>query len=278
MKEIADCIRTLRLKRQLTQAQLASALGVQYQTVSKWENNISTPDIPMLPVIADFFGISLDELFGRRRNGCATSISDSDAAFLLQTYSQMYAPEAGPWNLSAENKYLEYKFRAFFETHFVIPQGAKVCNIGIGAGEWDTYLSYQLAGGSLTSIDMAPICCRQLQQRLICEGNPNDVTVICGDAMALNLEKQFDIVTMVGSTTLESGDGLALLEKAISFVKDGGALYYQSLDEKEDCNRILQTAFRNGMSLAAFEEDNTYGIPARYYKFEGCRGFRNHGM
>ena len=104
------------------------------------------------------------------------------------------------------------------------------------------------------------------------------MTVICGDAMALNLEKQFDIVTMVGSTTLESGDGLALLEKAISFVKDGGALYYQSLDEKEDCNRILQTAFRNGMSLAAFEEDNTYGIPARYYKFEGCRGVRNHGM
>lgn len=115
MKEIADCIRTLRLKRQLTQAQLASALGVQYQTVSKWENNISTPDIPLLPVIADFFGISLDELFGRRRNGCATSISDSDAAFLLQTYSQMYAPEAGPWNLSAENKYLEYKFRAFLK-------------------------------------------------------------------------------------------------------------------------------------------------------------------
>ena len=67
-------------------------------------------------------------------------MSDDDINFLLQTYSQMYAPEAGPWNLSTENKYLEYRFRAFLENNYPISNCAKICNIGIGAGEWDTYL------------------------------------------------------------------------------------------------------------------------------------------
>ena len=268
MKEIATCIRTLRLDRQLTQAQLANELGVQYQTVSKWETGVSVPDTTMLPSIADALGVTIDELFGRKKNGCANSIPESNTAFLLQTYSQMYAPEAGPWNLSVKNKYLEYRFRDFFETHFTVPEDSQICNIGIGAGEWDTYLSYKIPKGSLTSIDMEDVCCRQLEQRLICEGNPNKITVIYADAMTLDFKEQFDIVTMVGSTAIESGDGLALLAKAISFVKVGGAIYYQSLDDKEDCNTVMLTAFQNEMSLAAFVEDNGYGFRCHYYKFE----------
>lgn len=268
MKEIASSIRALRLDRQLTQAQLALALGVQYQTVSKWENAVSAPPTAMLPLIADALGVTIDELFGRKRTGCATSIPDSNTAFLLQTYSQMYAPEAGPWNLSLENKYLEYRFRDFFETHFAVPKDANVCNIGIGAGEWDTYLSYKLPKGTLTSIDLNEVCCRQLEQRLICEGNPNRVITVCADAMTLDFAGRFDIVTMVGSTARESGDAPALLATAMRFVKDGGALYYQSLDGKEDCNAVIRTAFQNGMSLEAFAEDPAYGFCCHYYKFK----------
>lgn len=268
MKALSHNIRAFRLKRQMTQAQLASELGVQYQTVSKWETETSIPDTIMLPAIADALGVSIDELFGRKKSGCANSIPDSHTAFLLQIYSQMYAPEAGPWNLSVENKYLEYKFRDFFEKHFAIPKNAHICNIGIGAGEWDIYLSYKLSEGSLTSIDMLEVCCRQLEERLICEGNPTKVTVICSDAMTLNFKEQFDVLTMVGSTAIESGKGMALLKKASTFIKDGGAIYYQSLDDKEDCNIVIQTAFQCGMSLAAFAEDNAYGFRCHYYKFD----------
>ena len=250
----------------MTQAQLAAKLGVQYQTVSKWETETSVPDTVMLPRIADALGVRIDELFGRK-TGCTNAIPDDSREFLLQTYSQMYAPEAGPWNLSVENKYLEYRFRDFFETHFAVPEDCQICNIGIGAGEWDTYLSYKLPMGALTSIDRLEICCRQLEQRLLCEGNPNSVTVLCADAMTVNMDARFDIVTMVGSTATESGDGLALLAKAMGFVKDGGAIYYQTLDDKEDCNAVMQTAFQNGMALAAFLEDIAYGIRGCYYKF-----------
>lgn len=268
MKELANRIRTLRLGRQMTQAQLASVLGVQYQTVSKWETETSVPDTAMLPLIADALDVTIDELFGRRKTGCAGSIPESRSAFLLQTYSQMYAPEAGPWNLSVENKYLEYRFRDFFEKHFDVPKNAQICNIGIGAGEWDTYLSYKLPEGVLTSIDVIGVCCRQLEERLICEGNPNRVNVICADAMTLDLTEEFDILTMVGSTAIESGDGMALLAKASGFVKYGGAIYYQSLDGKEDPNEVIRNAFQCGLSLAAFFEDDAYGFRACYYKFE----------
>ena len=268
MKELANNIRAFRLERQMTQSQLANKLGVQYQAVSKWETETSVPDTWMLPKLADALDVTIDELFGRKNTGCASSIPESRSAFLLQTYSQMYAPDAGPWNLSVENKYLEYRFREFFENHFVVSKNAQVCNIGIGAGEWDTYLAYKLPEGALTSIDMIEVCCLQLKERLICEGNPNEVTAVCADAMTLDYKEQFDILTMVGTTAVESGNGIALLAKASGFVKYGGAIYYQSLDDKEDPSAVIQTAFRCGLSLAAFAEDHAYGLCCHYYKFD----------
>ena len=47
----------------LTQELLADRLGVTAQAVSKWERQISCPDIALLPVMADVFGVSIDELF-----------------------------------------------------------------------------------------------------------------------------------------------------------------------------------------------------------------------
>lgn len=51
----------------LTQEGLAQKLGVSNQAVSKWEADQCCPDIMLLPLLADTFGISIDELFGRER-------------------------------------------------------------------------------------------------------------------------------------------------------------------------------------------------------------------
>lgn len=61
--KISDKIRQLRNKASMTQEQLAERLGISAQSVSKWENEISMPDITLLPDIAEIFGISIDELF-----------------------------------------------------------------------------------------------------------------------------------------------------------------------------------------------------------------------
>lgn len=60
---IGTKIKELRCSRRLTQEELGDALGVSFQAVSKWENNIALPDISLIPTIANFFAVSIDELF-----------------------------------------------------------------------------------------------------------------------------------------------------------------------------------------------------------------------
>lgn len=60
---IGNKIKTLRKQRGITQEQLAESIGISFQAVSKWENNIALPDITLAPKIASYFGISMDELF-----------------------------------------------------------------------------------------------------------------------------------------------------------------------------------------------------------------------
>lgn len=48
----------------LTQDELAQKMGVSSQAVSKWEQQLSCPDIMLLPALAEVFHISIDELFG----------------------------------------------------------------------------------------------------------------------------------------------------------------------------------------------------------------------
>ena len=62
---ISEIIAKYRKKLGLTQEGLASQLGVTNQAVSKWESGQSCPDIALLPLLADLFGITMDELFGR---------------------------------------------------------------------------------------------------------------------------------------------------------------------------------------------------------------------
>lgn len=59
-------IKMLRKNKGMTQEQLSEVLSVSPQSVSKWENNLSTPDVELLPIIARYFGITMDELFNYR--------------------------------------------------------------------------------------------------------------------------------------------------------------------------------------------------------------------
>lgn len=62
MKSLGSQISDLRKSRKMTQDELAIKMNVSSQAVSKWENNLSIPDLPILIELADFFHISLDEL------------------------------------------------------------------------------------------------------------------------------------------------------------------------------------------------------------------------
>ena len=68
-------IARLRLARTATQERLAKELNVSPQAVSKWENDINYPDISLLPDLARFLGVSVDELL----SGASASAQESAA-------------------------------------------------------------------------------------------------------------------------------------------------------------------------------------------------------
>lgn len=69
-------IARLRLARTATQERLAKELNVSPQAVSKWENDINYPDISLLPDLARFLGVSVDELL----SGASASAQETAAA------------------------------------------------------------------------------------------------------------------------------------------------------------------------------------------------------
>lgn len=67
VQSLGKRISEFRKKKGITQDQLAEEMGVSSQAVSKWENDISCPDIGLLPQLSDYFGVTLDELMRGER-------------------------------------------------------------------------------------------------------------------------------------------------------------------------------------------------------------------
>ena len=61
---IGNTLKKLRLTKGLTQEDVATQLGISPQSISKWERGDGYPDITMLPALANYFRITVDELIG----------------------------------------------------------------------------------------------------------------------------------------------------------------------------------------------------------------------
>ncbi len=68
-------IRELREEKHLTQIEMALNLGVSRQVYANWENEINQPELKMIIILADFFGVTTDYLLGRTDDlGAVTSV------------------------------------------------------------------------------------------------------------------------------------------------------------------------------------------------------------
>lgn len=69
-------IKRLRKSKGITQEVLAEYLGISFQAVSKWERNEGYPDITLIPLIAEYFKVSTDELLGFSLTDIASDIEN----------------------------------------------------------------------------------------------------------------------------------------------------------------------------------------------------------
>lgn len=72
-------IASLRKKNGMTQLELAEKMGVTDKAVSKWERDLSCPDVNTLPKLAELFGVSMDELMQLKQG----SSKDDEAGHIV---------------------------------------------------------------------------------------------------------------------------------------------------------------------------------------------------
>ena len=68
MKQFSNILRQLRISDNLTQKQLADALGLAFSTISMYERGEREPDFETMEAIADYFNVTMDYLHGKTNN------------------------------------------------------------------------------------------------------------------------------------------------------------------------------------------------------------------
>ncbi|PPK80043.1 helix-turn-helix protein [Lacrimispora xylanisolvens] len=207
-------IAELRKNKGVSQQELATVMGVAHQTVSKWETNVTFPDITLLPQLANYFDVSVDELLG-----------------LKPLPSRTYIPcEVGTKNYWSERlKYLKNTrnflwnkdyLQFLIEKVWKINAPIDILDCGCGYGFLGTMLMPLMPKGSTyTGIDHS--------ENLINEGrgilNTDEYAVqfVCEDVLTYESGIKYDFV--ISQAVLRHIDNSTLfLNKMISFTKVGG--------------------------------------------------------
>ncbi len=101
-KTLGSFLAVLRKAKGMTQKELAERVGVSDKTVSHWERDESAPDISVLPVLADIFGVTVDELLRGEKapadakpSGALSQKSEKQLRYLMEKNFHKY--EIGFW-------------------------------------------------------------------------------------------------------------------------------------------------------------------------------------
>ncbi|MDY4034925.1 helix-turn-helix domain-containing protein [Streptococcus dysgalactiae] len=90
MTKVAEQLKQLRVKHQLSQDALAEQLFISRQAISKWENGDITPDLDNLVRLTEIFDVSLDELVLAKPNEAKVERIYENKPLDLQKYNKLY--------------------------------------------------------------------------------------------------------------------------------------------------------------------------------------------
>ncbi|MBQ8638490.1 MAG: methyltransferase domain-containing protein [Lachnospiraceae bacterium] len=217
----------LRKKNNLTQQELGEALGVSYQTISKWENGVVSPDITMLPRISTWFGVSVDALLGlvpldetyQPANSGTAEYWSNRIDYLKRTRKIM-------WN----EDYMEFLVRSVWK----LEKPVTILDCGCGYGSLGLMLLPILPKGSrYVGIDFNENMIAEAKR--IYGGLAYDAEFILADIASWRPRETYDMV--VSQAVLRHvNDGKFFLDRMIGFVGEGGLVVSM------ECNREFEAA------------------------------------
>lgn len=217
----------LRKAKHITQGELAEIVGTSFQTISKWENGITMPDITVLPVLAAFFEVSIDELLGiKPLKGDVYFSEETDSEkFWDNHFEYIMRSRNESWN----NDYLGFLIREVWK----IDNPVNVLDCGCGYAHFAPMLmKYLPEGSSYTGIDFSSSLTEQAE-KLLEKYNING-KIIKGDFLESNFRDKFDIV-MCQSVLRHIGDSKAFISKMIDAAVDGGLVICIDTNREIEC-------------------------------------------
>lgn len=197
---IGNNIKQLRQRKNMTQEDVAKKLGVSSQAVSKWENNANTPDIMLLPAIAELFSIPIDALFADNidiYSNIQSFLKDDDVFRVIQmrgtrivNVSSTLSPDEPPIEIAFPhdcNDRTQY-FKVEVYGHMIVDgsvNGDVVCHQSIQCGAINGDVKCE-GNVKVNELNCQKVICNHITEcyklragTIECRGNIHSVTLTC---------------------------------------------------------------------------------------------------
>ena len=260
-----DKLKHLRESAGFTQKELAEKIYVSRSAINKWELGNGIPSDVNLDAICKLFNVSEEWLLDRNdlkiiAEKIEKLLNQKEKDYILEYYSEFNNEECGKWNTSLKAKWYDYKTTEYFEENFNFKESKTICNIGIGPGHWDRYLSYHMNDEcKLISIDIDSDITETFRLCLENEQNKRNIEIVNSDIFDYIPSHKFDIITMIGSTVKEIGLYKETFKKAISMLNDNGELFYSSVTKEETIDLLLSAINDTGHVVNNYQRLEKYG-------------------
>ena len=241
-------IAELRRQRGISQQYLAEQVGVAFQTVSKWETGACLPDITMLPVLAGYFQVSVDQLLGLQP-------LQGEEYLPVESGTRGYWEERADYLLRTRKTMVNQDYIAFLvERVWQIQEPVKVLDCGCGLGFLASMLMPALPSGSTYhGVDLSQNLIaegRQLLEQAGWAASSDQITMECGDFLESGICDDYDLV-ICQAVLRHIGQPIKFLEKMRQACRPGGlvvcidvnrelesdGLYIQGMDYARLCGR-----------------------------------------
>lgn len=254
----------LRRRKGVSQQVMAEALGVAFQTVSKWENRTSMPDISILPELAGYFGVSVDQLLGLKPlpEEEYAEVESGKADYWSGRLEFLQRSRKYMWN----QDYLEFLVKKVWRLEQPVKLLDCGCGYGAMAGLLYPFLPEQ---SSYVGVEQS--------EKLTEEGRKlygsSRVQFVCGDFWDYEPKEQFDVV-FAQALLRHVGRPEEFVEKMVSCCKKGGlvvcvdvdrelesdGLYIEGMDYAELCAR---PGFQKLWKTELEKQDRDYAVGIR---------------